>query len=400
MLNLSRGQFHALIAAIFLMLGNGIFNYVPAYFMESVVDALGCSRMAYSVHTSIVSITAVLTAPFFGRLIKDMRSLRRMISIGAIVGLVSYALISRISGIWGLYLLSLLLGFVANNCTIVCAVTLLSFAFPENSGTPTGIAMSGTGICNAITSLFLPAVIESQGWRVGYLIVAGLWATMLIISRVAANDVEDTGVAEKSDSGTSIDLPGATYQQAMRSSTMFIFTAVVLVVSINMVFLQHMPAFFGELGYSPVDSGRFMSLFSISIVFAKIAVGTIYDKLGSKKTTIICCIAFAVGMWVQLWSGGRSAMLSTGIMIVVFGHTTCSVLFPLLTKQLFGPREYASIWSYFSGCVMMGYALGTPIWGAIYDALGSYRPAVFIFPFTVVLCGIVILALLKKQFDW
>ena len=389
-------QRRALLSALLLMLGYAVFNYTPGYFMQSRTESLDCSRPAYSTHSSIISVAAILTAPFFGHLIKDMKWIRKMVALGIAVGGLSYVLASRIQSIWQLYAIAAILGTAANNCTMVCSMAVLAHVFQKNAGVPTGIAMSGSGLCGSVISLILPKVIEQQGWRTGYLLLAALWMLLLLLAYCVLGTLQEKGPA--------VPLPevekaqeGFTYRQAMRTPTMILLTAVTLIICINMVFLQHMPAFYVELGRSPAAAGRFVSMFSLTLVLAKVVIGGLYDRLGAKITTMLCAAGYAAGMWIQLSSNGNSLLLGLGIVISVLGHTTCNVLLPLITREIFGQRAYAEIWGFLSGCTMMGYAIGSPIWGRVYDSLGTYKPAVFVSPFTVMACALIIIYLVQHK---
>lgn len=136
---MSRNKRNAVISAILLMFGYGLFNYTPGYFMEAVARDMDCSRVAFTLHSSIISVTAVITAPFFGKLIKKPANIRKIITIGAAAGALCYLSAAGIHRIYQLYIAALVLGLVANNCTLVCSIAIIEKAFSADSGIPTGI---------------------------------------------------------------------------------------------------------------------------------------------------------------------------------------------------------------------------------------------------------------------
>jgi MFS family permease len=46
---------------------------------------------------------------------------------------------------------------------------------------------------------------------------------------------------------------------------------------------------------------------------------------------------------------------------------------PILTKQLFGQKEYAGIFGIVSMGMSVGSFVSTPMWGMLYDVMGSYN---------------------------
>jgi sugar phosphate permease len=48
---------------------------------------------------------------------------------------------------------------------------------------------------------------------------------------------------------------------------------------------------------------------------------------------------------------------------------------PTLTRYAFGARDFASIWSILTTASSIGSLIATPAFGMVYDASGSYAPA-------------------------
>ena len=57
------------------------------------------------------------------------------------------------------------------------------------------------------------------------------------------------------------------------------------------------------------------------------------------------------------------------------GFGVYTTLLPLVTRRVFGSYSFAAAW----GVVQLGGSLGgfvgVPVWGAVYDTVGSYAPA-------------------------
>jgi len=54
------------------------------------------------------------------------------------------------------------------------------------------------------------------------------------------------------------------------------------------------------------------------------------------------------------------------------------VLVPVIVMLLFGPKDFAAILGPTMAMVPIGMAIGTPLWGLVYDRTGSYTPGLMV----------------------
>jgi hypothetical protein len=69
---------------------------------------------------------------------------------------------------------------------------------------------------------------------------------------------------------------------------------------------------------------------------------------------------------------------------------------PIVVRNLFGGRDYASIWSVVITCSSVASFLATPVWGMVYDFFGTYTPALFLMPVLLVIAVIGLLAAFRQ----
>ena len=102
-----------------------------------------------------------------------------------------------------------------------------------------------------------------------------------------------------------------------------------------------------------------------------------------------------LNMWFMLF--GNIPLLCLGAAFSAFGMASSTVLVPLVTKRIFGTRDFAPIWSIISMATVLGCALGSPAWGMVYDFLGTYKPAVIIVPFIVIADGLILVRMMSDK---
>lgn len=314
--------------------------------------------------------------------------------IGLLGGAAAFLMFSFGHVIYTFYAAAALVGLVQGGATSMSAVVLIDRTFPDNPGSAMGIAMSGSGVCSVAMSLILPTFIEHFGWSNGYRLQAVLWsvsfgAAMLLVHENMP-DKKDLRSSENSEIQQ-----GTTYQKATHDIKFYLFCGCVAAVCGFMVFLQHMPAFFMELGNDSAMAGRIMSVFSISMILCKISLGAMFDRLGAIRTTWAALLAYACSFWLML--AGNFGILCVGAALAAFGMSSTTVLLPLITKYTFGSRDFARIWSVVTMANVFGTAVGSPMWGAVYDKMGSYKTAVQAAAVFVIVIAIIMTMLMKNR---
>ena len=108
---------------------------------------------------------------------------------------------------------------------------------------------------------------------------------------------------------------------------------------------------------------------------------------------------FGVGEIVlELCLPGRiRGKCKTGLALLAVGMGCVTTLMPILTRFTFGALEYAAIWSILSTASNVGSLVATPLFGMVYDASGSYAPAMIASSAALALnLGLMVLCFRKK----
>ena len=371
-------------AGVLMIFGYGLVNNTLGFFVTPVSQALGCSRASFNLYYTISCVVSLFASPFFGRMLQRTNA-RRLILAGMAVGgaaFFSFALCTRIEMFYGA---AFLLGLVQQGATSVTAMVLVTRAFKESAGAATGFVMSGTGICSVSMSFVLPALIERAGWKAGYLLEAALWLLVMGAAwLLTAGTVEYPQDLPKEREASGKEGPeGAGGETPSVSRGLLLLLGICFAVQgVGTIVVQHVPSFLTEVGMTTAESSLLMGVFSLMLIFGKLLLGFIFDHMGEVKALVINFLSFGAGMW--LMARGNTASVWAGAVLLSFGMASITVLFPLIAGFVFGQREYAPVWGMLSMAISCGTALGSPMWGAVYDHFGSYRPAFLAMPFVVI----------------
>ena len=128
---------------------------------------------------------------------------------------------------------------------------------------------------------------------------------------------------------------------------------------------QQIPSLLGGMGFETTQVSAMVSFFTAALAVGKILQGILYSKVGIVRGSYLMVFLFGVSFLMLM----RPDIIYPALVGVV------TTLMPMIARFAFGPREFASIWSILAVASSVGSFCATPLWGLVYDATGSYDPA-------------------------
>lgn len=362
----------------------GIVVSVSGLFYKSVSTELGVGTAQIVFYTTLMYLTMTLTLPFAGKIISRF-NIRIILTVAAAADALAFGLMGTYTSVYQFYISGVVLG-VSNAFLIYAAVpTIINNWFKAKMGTVLGFSMAFMGIGGAIFSPITGYLIEEFGWRPAYMILGVIVAVLVLpftifVIRKDPKELNMTPYgAETSDEpyqGT--NQSGIAFNQAVKSIpfyTVFIFTGLLgLVVTVSF----HIPNHLQTEGFSTTFAAGVVTCVMIGQTTGKFLLGWINDKLGIKITNVIGIGLGLVGILLILASGtlGGITIYLAGLAFGI-GYSCSTLLPPILVKEVFGNKDYAPIYSFIIASSTLSIALGTTVFGFVYDITGSYY-AVFL----------------------
>ena len=386
----SKKQCRVLLGTVLLMMAYAVVHTSVGYFVAPVTESLNIPRSAFSFYYTLLQLVSIVVIPVFSRLISCWGS-RKILIIGAIWGGIGLFGFSFSNHVWQFYLFAVWLGIAVAGCTSLIAAVIIYDWFGEQSGTPMGITMTGTGVCGILQGFLIPVLMDSLGWQGVYRLLAACWIAALVVASILTD-----GEAKNVDS-RSVKAVEKTVevQRVGFSAVQVLFLVCIVIVAVPGLFLHHMPAHFEQQGVSNRTVGLFMSVFNVFVITFKIALGILFDRIGAVKTTVLAWGVFAMGMLLAL--SHSPAVLFISLSLLALGMSSETVLPPLLTRRVFGSENYAVIYGRVSMAYNFGAAFASPVWGAVYDSAGSYLPSLWLTPVMLLANLGVIVILIRRN---
>jgi MFS family permease len=352
-------------AAFLAMMAMAVTSSTLSFFLEPVCMELGIGKGSFSLIFSLMTISGAVTNPILGR-IAGKKGVRGILAVSALWGCGSLLLFSVAKQLWLVYLAGFLLGLFGSNCVALCGNVIVQNAYdPRQASAILGIVMSGSGVGGMIFNIVIPAVMAASTWQRAMVVMSFCWlgvvgASVLLLGREKTME---------QPSGTAAVGLGMTQAEALRSPKLYMLIAVIVVITAACGVQQQQPSMLGIYGYDAAGISRMLSVQTAVLAAGKIGQGILYGRLGVRRGGCTMLLIFAAAFLIL----AVPALAWPGLMVMALGLGIYTTLLPLVTRQVFGTREYAAIWGMAATAGSIGTFIANPLWGTIYDMTGSYR---------------------------
>jgi MFS family permease len=360
-----------------------------SFFVQPVCDALGFERGAFTIYYSLAALVGVVAMPIWGRIIPKI-GIKMSTAIAGAGGAVFMFLFSLCKSLVAFYIVGLAMGIMVAGMTLLPASILINTWFAEKRGLAMGIAMACSGLGGAIFSPIIAGVIASSGWEAGYMLSGGLMFVLTVpvalfvikarpselgLRPYGAKDAETDGGSAAAEGGPK-EVLGVPSKIATRSASFFLLLGAVVLMNVLASGAQHLPAHLVANGIDATAAASVISIYAFVVIGSKIVLGIVNDKFGS-VAAIAATLSLLAASFVVFSFATNYAIAAVAAVLFGLGVAVVTVMPPLLTGQMYGQRDYSAIYAIVGAIASLGLAVGTPIYGIVYDKLGSYDIAFY-----------------------
>lgn len=357
-------------------------------YTTAITEALGMSRGAFSLRTTLRYGTTSILNLYFGAMVmrfgeKKVTCMGALCLIGAVL-----------SAAWAqdpalIYLSGVLLGagFIG------CGTTMISYIVGrwcrKNKGTIMGIVLAANGIGGAVAAQIVGPIIKDEnnifGYRNAYYMIAVMLLVLLLAVVVLLREPpkweESPGQNESSAKRRrAATWEGIDYQQLRRKPFFYLTLIVVFCASFSLATgMDNLSIHMEDQGIDNDYITLVLSVNSLILVGSKILCGVLFDKIGLRKTMLFCQASILLSLCAMLLVSstdlGYGMAMATSV-IAALGKPVLTVMISLLVLGMFGERSYAKLVGICSAVSTAGTAIGS--WASNYacDLSGSYVPIV------------------------
>lgn len=362
----------------------GFFFYSYGVFFKAIAAEFGDSRLGVALGLTVTSAVGAIAAPLVGRAL-DRFPLRHVIGTGATAMALGFLCLSQVQTQLQFYLvLGLFIGFGASSMGNLATSKLVANWFERKRGTALGIAATGVSLSGVIMPFLSAAIIESYGWRNGFL-VYGLFTLLVVVPlvlRLVISHPRDVGLRPDgalqivgSEDGQKVSAPRLSMRAVSRDRNFW-----VIVLTLSLTFccmsttLTHMVPRLTDMGHSLSLASLVMSLCAGLGVAGKLSFGWLGDRLPMRRIILVIIVTQFAGQMIMFqavdltWFALGAAIFGYGVGGVVPMQGT-------IVGRTFGSERFGAILGLMRPAMFPIQILGVPFAGWVYDTTGSYTQA-------------------------
>ncbi|MBE6979714.1 MAG: MFS transporter [Ruminococcaceae bacterium] len=375
-------------AAFLTMMAMALTSSTLSFFLEPVCRELGISRGSFSLIFSLMTIAGALTNPVLGQR-AGRKGVRGILLVCGVWGCGSLLLFSAARQLWMVYAAGFLMGLFGTNCVALCANVMVQKAYdPGRAASILGLVMAGSGVGGMIFNILIPGVMAAAGWRSAMVVMAVVWMGLLLLGAILLGREKP---AEQHTAAAGIGL-GMTRAEALKRAKLYLLILIIVIITAACGVQQQQPSLLASYGFENSRVSLLLSAQTAVLALGKIGQGMLYGRLGVRRGGCMTLLIFAAAFGALL----IPELVYPGLVLMAIGLGIYTTLLPLVTRQLFGTREYGAIWGLLATCGSLGTIVANPLWGSVYDLWGSYAPAMIVCAVLLVGAAFVLNKLLKE----
>lgn len=373
----------------------GIIVSCAGLLYRAVAQDFGVGVSEISLYTSIMYLTVTILLPFAGKVLKKY-DVRYILTAAGIINALAFGLMSTYTAAWNFYISGVVLGIGSTFLIYGTIPLLINNWFKAKAGTALGFAMAFMGIGGAIFAQITGFLIESIGWRSTYMVL-GVCILLLIlpftlfIIRSKPEDMNKQAYGADEESDAKVEATpetGVMKNVAVKTVPFYLILTFTGLFGLASTVGFHVPNFVQSVGFSAAMAATGVTCVTLGQTGGKFLIGAVRDKFGVKLALLTGIGAGVIGVFALLFSNSFGiGMLYAGALLFGIGFSGSTLLPPMVISEVFGNRDYASIYTTIMSASTLGVAVGTTLFSYIFDTTGSY---VIVFITVIVMFLIVI----------
>ena len=384
-------------------------SFSVAAFVDPMLHSIKLGRTDYSLAYMVATLIGGISLPFVGRLV-DRLGARIVLPIVALLLGLACGWMSRLSGLVGLYI-----GFTMIRCLGQGSLTLISNWiigewFNRRRGLAAGVCAVGGTASVFIIPRLNHALINDHGWRFAWVALGTLVAGAIVIPAIlflrdrpeplgflpdfGFSDDERSQRLNSSDAETETPISAEqsfTVGEAMRCATFWKIAGVVATVSlVGTGLMFHQVSILGEQGVSPARALEALGIQAIAATVSTLIAGYLIDRMPARIVLAASMFLEVAAILLLLHLAGSNWAVVYSALLGLHGGIIRSAG-NIVWINYFGRKHQGSIQGVAMCIMVLAAAIGPVPLANVFDAKGTYEPALWAFLALPMLAGIAVL---------
>lgn len=372
--------------------GIALADGICGIYIVPVSDALGVGRGDFAFYLTIEGIVTAVSSPIWARLL-ETKNFNVVMGAGTLMfglGILGFGVATKL---WQFYALAVLIGLgMAIVYMLAVPMLITNWFSAKKRGKMLGFACAFSGMGVFVWSPVLTSLITNYGYQTAYLVNGALAlvlcfipAAFLVKRRPEDKGLLPYGYKPGDEEERKAAEAGAAVKTALKSPAFWMIILATLCVCMGMGYAsafpgialeRFVPGLMDENGAAMIGATA-ISVAAIANLLGKIFFGFLNDKFGSLAAWIVF-LCMSLASFFGFLIAGNTAVFLIAAFLLGTHNALMAVSFPLLTREIFGGKNFARIWSYI--CVPFGAwsCFSASVVGWIFDGTGSYNGALWL----------------------
>lgn len=337
----------------------------------------GWARAQVAAPHIIASISGIVFSPFIGALI-DRHGPRRIGLAAAILMCLFVPLVSLV----GPEFWTLVAFYIAMSLPVVLVqpmvwTSAITSLFSSGRGFALAVTLCGSGIGSILIPPLTFELISNFGWRTGFVLLGAIWGagTIPLVALFFRGARDGAGA-----SSLPVDHP--TLRQVISGEVLsrryvqlllagFCF-AIVAVPAIT----QMVPILGGN-GLSLREAAYVAGFAGFASITGRLTIGLLLDRLSGRLIAIGCLALPVIGALILIHNPGSVPAATAAVLVFGLALGAELDIMAYLTSRYCPVRSFGLLFGIIGGAIGIAGSLGPIALNAVYDATGSYHPALW-----------------------
>ncbi|MEG1657848.1 MAG: MFS transporter [Oscillibacter sp.] len=373
------------LSCIFGGAAQGILISCAGLFIQPVCNALGFGTGPFSTYLAIGAVFLLIGFPLAGKVMAKF-PIKPLLVVCIVINCGGFMLYSQFTHLWMFYASGLFMGLSSVIPAYMISPLLVSNWFDSNQGMAMGISRALSAMIGAVFSIIGGVIIETLGYQAGYLILGATALVMMlpcafmVVMSPEVLGLQPYRTKEESTKheGAPVETTGVSASAALKSLPFIFMFATVFFMVCGGAFAPQIAGLVPALGYNMAQAGTFVSIFMVGSVLGSFVLGFLNDKLGVRNTMYVI-LAMGIGSILLLTIGAPVSTLLLILGLLCFGMFSAAggVQPPLIISNMFGQKDYATIFGVMQMSMSLAGIFATPVYGFILDTTGSFNMGLY-----------------------
>lgn len=374
-----KGEFKAHWRALFaaclgLALGAALNHYMTNLFGPPLIQEFGWEKAQFAL-IGAVSLFTIPFVPIAGRLV-DHIGPRAAAIVGFIAVPLTFLAFSFMTGsiiqFFAISVVQLIFGILTTTL-VFCRVVVERF--DRARGMALSIAMTGPPLIGAIVVPLVGEVVDSEGWRAGYRVLAAISAAggfvaITFMGRRKPKDAQD----DETPKAPTPKLSRAEFGEIVRNPAFLFLIAGMLLCNLPQVIVSsQLKLVLFESGVASRLATFFVSLYAVGVMVGRFISGFALDRFPAHVVAIFALGLPAIGFLIMASPVQASWLLAGAVLLIGLAQGAEGDVGAYVTSRKFPLHHYSFIYSFLIVSIGVGSALGSLLLSATLSSTGNFN---------------------------